>query len=149
SLSLIHVLADKLVQLYKHESDRGWEWFERYIAYNNSVLPNALLCASQATGNRAYGDIARVSFRFLLAKLITSEGLQLRREHLPGREEEAQPAEPSLEVCYIILALGDFYEAYGSQEYLQQMQLSFGWFLGDNPQKQVFYDPENGGCLSN
>lgn len=148
SLALIHVLADKLVQLYKHESERGWEWFERYLAYNNSVLPNALLCAAQATGNRTYSEIARTSFRFLLTQLIKEDGLQLRREHLPGREEEAQPAEPSLEVCYIVLALADFYEAFGSEEYLQHMQRSFGWFLGDNARGQLYYHAESGACYS-
>jgi uncharacterized protein YyaL (SSP411 family) len=148
SLSLIHVLADKLVQLYKHESERGWEWFERYLAYNNSVLPNALLCASLATGNRTYADIARTSFRFLLAQYITDDGIQLRREYLPGREEEAQPAEPSLEVCYIILALGDFYEAYREDTYLKNMEKSFAWFLGDNAERREFYHSESGACYS-
>lgn len=43
-LSII-ALATKLVQMYRHGSEKGWEWFENYFTYANSVLPEALLCA--------------------------------------------------------------------------------------------------------
>ncbi len=46
---LIKKLADRLVQMYRHEADENWLWFESYLTYANSILPEALLCAWLAT----------------------------------------------------------------------------------------------------
>jgi hypothetical protein len=45
----IKIFADRLVQMYKHESSVNWKWFESYLTYANSVLPEALLCAYAVT----------------------------------------------------------------------------------------------------
>src|SRR4029079_17055361 len=47
--SLIRQLANRLVQMYRHESDKEWKWFESYLTYANSILPEAMLCAWLAT----------------------------------------------------------------------------------------------------
>jgi hypothetical protein len=36
---LIQTLANRLVQMYKHESNKNWEWFESYLTYTNSTHP--------------------------------------------------------------------------------------------------------------
>jgi hypothetical protein len=53
-LSLIRQLANRLVQMYRHETDEEWQWFESYLTYANSILPEALLCAWLATGDSIY-----------------------------------------------------------------------------------------------
>jgi glycosyltransferase involved in cell wall biosynthesis len=40
---LLITFANRLVQMYKHESNKNWEWFEGYLTYANSVLPEAML----------------------------------------------------------------------------------------------------------
>ncbi len=45
NLVLIKNLANRLVQMYRHESEKEWEWFESYLTYANSILPEALLMA--------------------------------------------------------------------------------------------------------
>ena len=44
--------------MYKHESNEKWEWFEGYLTYANSILPEAMLYAWLLTGETIYKDIA-------------------------------------------------------------------------------------------
>ena len=45
TFKLVKTLANRLVQMYKHESSPDWEWFEGYLTYANSILPEAMLYA--------------------------------------------------------------------------------------------------------
>ena len=67
---IIRHFANRLVQMYRHESETEWRWFESYLTYANSILPEAMLCAWLASGNRLYKDIAKLSFDFLLSKIF-------------------------------------------------------------------------------
>jgi len=67
---LIESFANRLVQMYKHVRTTEWFWFEDYLTYGNSVLPEALLCAYISTENESYKIIARESFGFLLSKIF-------------------------------------------------------------------------------
>ena len=51
---LIKELANRLVQMYRHEATKDWLWFESYLTYANSILPEALLCAYLATEEITY-----------------------------------------------------------------------------------------------
>jgi hypothetical protein len=41
-LVFLKTFANRLVQMYKHESVEKWEWFEGYLTYANSILPEAM-----------------------------------------------------------------------------------------------------------
>jgi glycosyltransferase involved in cell wall biosynthesis len=43
NLDLLKLFANRLVQMYKHESSPDWQWFEGYLTYANSILPEAML----------------------------------------------------------------------------------------------------------
>jgi glycosyltransferase involved in cell wall biosynthesis len=62
--SLIKYFANKLLQMYRHESDEKWQWFESYLTYGNSILPEAMLCAYLSTGEIVYKNTAKTSFDF-------------------------------------------------------------------------------------
>jgi len=47
--NLIVELSDRLVQMYRHEADADWRWFESYLTYGNIIMPEAVLCAFQTT----------------------------------------------------------------------------------------------------
>ena len=64
---LLELFANRLVQMYKHETIDGWNWFEDSLTYGNSLLPEALLCAYMSTYNEEYKRIAVESFDFLLS----------------------------------------------------------------------------------
>ena len=58
NLFLIETFADRLAEMYKKESKKGWEWFEGSLTYANSSLPEAMLYAWKLTRNSVYKEIA-------------------------------------------------------------------------------------------
>ncbi len=148
---LLRQLADRLVQMYRHEAEKDWQWFESYLTYGNSILPEALLCAWQATGELTYKEIARSSFDFLLSKIFSNKSIKvISNKGWLYKNGETEPAaiggEQPIDVAYTILALGRFYAVFQENKYLDMMHWSFNWFLGDNHLHQVIYNPCTGGC---
>lgn len=145
----IRLLADRLVQMYRHESESGWNWFESYLTYANSILPEALLCAWLETKNLDYKSIARQSFDFLLSllfehntiKVISNSGWLLKGQ------TAAPHGEQPIDVAYTILALDKFYKVFDEPDYLDKLKIAFSWFLGKNHLHQIIYNPCSGGCF--
>lgn len=149
--ALIKQLADRLVQMYRHEVGKEWQWFESYLTYANSTLPEAMLCAWLATEEIIYKEIAKSSFDFLLSKTFTENGIKIisNKGWLHKGKESVPVAiggEQPIDVAYTILALSKFYDEFGDEDYLHKMQASFNWFLGYNHLHQVIYNPCTGGC---
>jgi hypothetical protein len=154
---LLTVFADRLAAMYAHESAEGWEWFEHSLTYANSLLPEAMLLAGIATGNREYQQIALQSFEFLLKHIFDSEGIHvISNEYWSENDKKPYQAhtkalsqvggEQAIDVSYTILALSAFYQVYLDENYRDKMQLAFDWFLGRNHLNQIMYNPCTGGC---
>ncbi|MES2655462.1 MAG: glycosyltransferase [Bacteroidota bacterium] len=148
SVVLIKTLANRLVQMYKHESSNGWEWFESYLTYANSALPEAMLMAGLATENTLYRDIAFESMDFLLSNTFNENGIKVisNKSWMHKGKESAHFGEQPIDVAYTILALNLFYETTKKPGYLTKMELAFNWFLGQNHLNQIVYNPCTGGC---
>jgi len=148
NVTLFKLLANRLAQMYRHESVEDWEWFEGYLTYANSIMPEALLCAWQMTGNSEYKDIALASFGFLLSQTFNENGIEvisnkewLQKGQLPGHFGE-QP----IDVAYTIMTLSKFYDVFNDEQYKLKMVTAFNWFLGNNRLNQIVYNPCTGGC---
>jgi glycosyltransferase involved in cell wall biosynthesis len=76
-LVLLQTLANRLVQMYKHEKTIYWHWYENYLTYGNSLLSEAMLCAYLSTRKEEYMIIAKESFEFLLSKIIINDKLKV------------------------------------------------------------------------
>ncbi|MBC7642645.1 MAG: glycosyltransferase [Flavobacterium sp.] len=151
SVSIIKHFADKLVQMYRHESKPDWEWFESYLTYGNSILPEAMLCAYLSTGNLVYKNIAEKSFNFLLLKIFTTTNIKVisNRGWLQSDQKidkNLVGGEQPIDVAYTILALSKFFDVYKKQDYLRKIKIAFSWFLGNNHLHQIIYNPCTGGC---
>jgi glycosyltransferase involved in cell wall biosynthesis len=149
--TLIKELADRLLQMYRHEADEEWLWYESYFTYANSVLPEAMLCAWAATGKPLYKEIAKSSFDFLLSKTFTGNGIKIisNKGWLHKGNKSVPVAiggEQPIDVAYTILALSKFYDVFKDADYLQKMEAAFNWFLGNNHLHQIIYNPCTGGC---
>jgi len=68
-LSKIKSLVDTLVESYKREATEEWNWFESYLTYSNSKIPEMLFLAYNLTKNKEYLEIAEKSLNFL-TKLV-------------------------------------------------------------------------------
>lgn len=147
-LNVLLTLADRLVQLYKHESSSDWEWFEDSLTYANSVMPEAVLYAWLLTGKPVYRAIARITFDFLLSKTFNKSGMKVisNKKWQKRGGEVGQFGEQPIDVGYTILTLNTFYNAFEDEAYFQKMKVAFNWFLGKNRLRQIVYNPCTGGC---
>jgi len=148
NLFLIETFADRLVQMYKHESLKKWEWFEGSLTYANSIMPEALLDAWKVTGNAGYKDIAQTSFDFLLSHIFNENGIEVisnKKWKLRG-EEAGNFGEQPIDVAYTIISLSKFFDEFQLDDYRDKMEIAFNWFLGKNRLNQIIYNPCTGGC---
>jgi rhamnogalacturonyl hydrolase YesR len=147
-LFLIRTLADRLVQMYRHESEVNWDWFEGYLTYANSILPEAVLYAWLLTKNNDYQEIARKSLTFLLAQIFNENGIEVisNKKWFQKGASQGEFGEQPIDVAYTVMTLGIFYETFGDPEYRDKMVTAFNWFLGSNRLHQIIYNPCTGGC---
>ncbi len=148
NLAIIKTLADRLVQMYRHESNPTWEWFEGYLTYANSILPEAMLYAWLITGEIIYKDIAISSFNFLLSNIFNENGIEVisNNNWMKKGQEAGQFGEQPIDVAYTIMTLSKFYDEFMVEDYRMKMEIAFNWFLGNNRLHQIIYNPCTGGC---
>lgn len=148
--NIINDAANKLAELYDFHSEKDWNWFEPYLTYANSVLPESLLYAWRVTDDNRFKLIAKESFDFLLTKLFKDDTMRVISNQnwlMKGFEEDAYVGgEQPIDVAYTILALKQFNMVFPFEDYDEKMEIAFSWFLGNNQLKQIIYNPCTGGC---
>lgn len=151
-LNLIKKLADRLIRAYydhlEKETRQNWLWFENYLTYSNSKLPEALLFAYQITKNKDYLKVAESSLKFLAGVTfeknhfspIGQDGWYFRN----GKRAyfDQQPEDTSSAVEALITA----YKITKKKGYQVKAKIAFEWFLGKNHLNQMVYDEITGGC---
>ncbi|MEI7725403.1 MAG: glycosyltransferase [Bacteroidota bacterium] len=148
NLILVKTLADRLVQMYRHESNENWEWFEGYLTYANSILPEAMLYAWMLTGEPVYHDIAIASLNFLMSQIFNENGIEVisNKNWLQKGEVAEHYGEQPIDVAYTIMTLSKFYDVFQTEDYHLKMETAINWFLGNNRLRQIIYNPCTGGC---
>jgi len=147
-LTLVKLMANRLVQMYRHESDEKWDWFEGYLTYANSILPEAMLYAWKMTRNTVYKDVAISSLNFLLSQIFNENGIEVisNKNWLQKGEAKGHFGEQPIDVAYTVMTLSSFYDEFNDKEHHQKMETAFNWFLGNNRLHQIIYNPCTGGC---
>jgi glycosyltransferase involved in cell wall biosynthesis len=141
-------LADELINLFKKQSSQKWPWFEPYLTYSNSKLPEALLYAYIETKNKEYLKIGMHTLEFLIKKTFennTFMPIGQRGWYKKGEERayfDQQPIDVASTVETLILA----YKITGKNRYRKLAITAFYWFLGKNSLNQIIYDEKTGGC---
>lgn len=151
NIQTIKQLADRLVKMYKHEANDSWQWFESYLTYGNSILPESILCAFLTTKEPKYKEIALTSFNFLISKIYRNDTIKVisNQGWLNNGEEincNKNGGEQPIDVAYTIIALSKFYKVTKDADYKQKMKTAFSWFLGNNHLNKIIYNPCTGGC---
>lgn len=147
--SLLIILANRLLRMYRHEAERDWLWFESYLTYSNSILPEAMLYAWMISEKAIYKDVAVSSLEFLLSITFKEHGfaaISNKKWHLKGSESEPF-GEQSVDVADTIQTLSVFYDVLNDEEYFKKLEICFDWFLGRNRLHQIIYNPCTGGCF--
>jgi glycosyltransferase involved in cell wall biosynthesis len=150
NLNLLKLFADRMVQMYRHESKKDWLWFEDCLTYGNSVLSEALLCAYFRLQDIHYKTIAETSFDFLLSKIFKQNQIHVISNrgwlHKNKKARKKLGGEQPIDVAYTIIALEKFHALFPKKEYKERAIEAFNWFLGENHLGQTIYNPCTGGC---
>jgi hypothetical protein len=141
-------LADSLVQHYQDEAKEGWRWFEPYLTYDNTRLPQALFTAYLMVGKQKYLDAAVESMDFLLkTQIVKGVYLPIGNEGWYKRgEKRAVYDQQPLEAASTVEAAVDAYYATKDKRYTRVANEVFAWFLGKNSKGVMVYNGETGGC---
>ncbi len=147
----INILANRIYQMYLHESKPKWEWYESYLTYGNSLLPEAMLCAWKVTGNEHFKKTAKDSFHFLISQTFDSTCIHVVSNKNWHNKNIANVSklvggEQPIDVAYTILSLISFHKAFNSDFYKQKIKIAFDWFQGRNHLNEIIYNPCTGGC---
>ncbi len=144
----INEFATSLVDLYKKECSENWQWFEKYLTYSNSKLPEALFLAYDITKNKEYLEIAEKTFEFLSKLMfidnqlspIGQNGWYNRNGKRAFFDQQPIDAASIVQTCLIAYSITQ------NQKYYNNAVLAFNWFLGKNHLKQMLYNETTGGC---
>jgi len=103
--------------MYKHETDSKWQWFESYLTYGNSILPEAMLCAYLTDKSPVYKEIAQTSFDFLLSKIFHGNNINvISNKGWLHNDDKVKPltvgGEQPIDVAYTIIALDKFLQSF-------------------------------------
>jgi glycosyltransferase involved in cell wall biosynthesis len=146
---LLKTLSRRLVEMYKHTKTENWSWFENYMTYGNSVLPEAMLCAYLNTNRIEYKEIAKESFDFYLSKIFIKDSIRpisnkgwLMKDGITKTEIGG---EQPIDVAYTIMALELFYSVFQDETYKEKANIAFSWFIGNNHLREIVYNPCTGG----
>ncbi|MDD5071864.1 MAG: glycosyltransferase [Patescibacteria group bacterium] len=154
NLNQLKKMADKLVRKYNQQIAKPkniakkWFWFEDYLTYSNFKMPESLLCAFAATGDKRYLKVAEKALKFLLPihfeKSYFSAIGQNGWYFCDGKRAyfDQQPEDTSSAVEALVKA----YEITKRKDYAEKAKIAFNWFLGRNYLSQMVYDEATGGC---
>jgi len=142
-------LIDSLISKYEEKSDGKWNWFEDYLTYGNSCIPQALFEANAIDGTGKAGKVARESMDFLTKTMfINGKLMPIGQEkwYIKNQERSLYDQQP-IEAAGMTVAYLKAYQKTQEHGYLAKARDSFDWFLGKNSMNQVVYDEATGGCF--
>src|SRR3989338_3214380 len=148
-LDKTRALADCLVHAYDANSSGEWEWFEPYLTYSNSKLPESLFLAYLMTKNEKYLEIAKKTIDFLSNTLIVDGKLVLigNKGWYHRNSERALYDQQPVDAAAMVQTLLIAYKITKKKSYYSNAVLAFNWFLGKNSLNQMMYDEVTGGCF--
>lgn len=141
-------LANYMVQQYQGAKTEKWHWFEEIIAYDNAILPLALLDASVYFDSEQMKTIALQAFDFLDDVLFKKQHLSIigNEEWFQKNKLISEYGQQPIEVYSIILLYQQVFKDTGLQNYRDKKNRAFLWFFGMNDKALQVYDPLTKGC---
>lgn len=141
-------LADKLVANYNQNQSENWKWFESLLAYDNGILPLALLHASQVLEDDKVSEVAFATMNFLTRHTLKDGYLSIigNKDWYVKDKERSMFAQQPLDALAMVLMYHQAFALTGDRDFLQKLFTSFMWFLGENDMRMSLYDFETKGC---
>ncbi len=141
-------MAYRLVANYKQNQRENWEWYESFLAYDNAILPLAMLHAGEILNDKAINQIAFSTMDFLSDLTLKEGHLSLignKGWYIKGQRSARFDQQP-LDALSMVLMFNQAYKLTRNQVFHKKLFTSFLWFLGKNDIQMSLYDQDTGGC---
>ncbi|HBE43513.1 MAG TPA: glycosyl transferase, partial [Bacteroidales bacterium] len=141
-------LAFKLIKHYKENSTPEWKWFESLLAYDNGILPLALLHSAEILKDDKITETALGTMDFL-SKITLKDGYLsiIGNEKWYKKDgERSMFAQQPVDALAMILMYHQAFHLTKDKEYLTKLFTCFMWFLGENDLRMSLFDFETKGC---
>jgi len=144
----LHKLANILVSHYDENHTEDWKWFESLLAYDNGILPLALLHAAEVLEDGGISKVAFDTMDFLTEHTMKDDYLSIigNKDWYVKDKERSMFAQQPIDAEAMVLMYHQAYVLTGDREFLKKLFTSFMWFLGENDMRMSLYDFETKGC---
>ncbi|MFZ2287401.1 MAG: glycosyltransferase family 4 protein [Bacteroidales bacterium] len=141
-------LTYKLIRHYDENRSSGWKWFEALLAYDNGILPLALLLSAEIFKDDKITETALESMDFLTEHTIKDGYLSIIGNEKWYRKdgERSVYAQQPIDALAMVLMYHQAFHLTKDQEYLNKLFACFMWFLGENDLRMSLFDFETKGC---
>ncbi len=141
-------LANVLMKHYKENQAPDWNWFESLLAYDNGILPLALLHSAEILNDDKITKTAIESMNFLTSHTLKDDYLSIiGNENWYKKEGERSVfAQQPIDAMAMVLMFHQAFYLTKDKDYLNKLYTSFLWFLGENDLRMSLYDFETTGC---
>ncbi len=149
--SMIQILRDlsyKLLMHYDENSSSDWKWFESLLAYDNGILPLALLHSTQILKDDRITEVALESMGFLTQTTLWDGYLSIigNEKWYKKDAERSVFAQQPVDALAMVLMYHQAFHLTKNKDYLNKLFTSFMWFIGENDLRMSLFDFETKGC---
>jgi glycosyltransferase involved in cell wall biosynthesis len=140
--------AHTLINHYEQNSSGDWRWFEPLLAYDNGILPLALLHSAEILNDEKITGIALETMDFLTGITLKDGYLSIigNKEWYRKDGTRSMFAQQPIDALAMVLMYHQAFHLTKSKDYLNKLYTSFMWFLGENDLRMSLYDFETKGC---
>jgi len=141
-------LANILVEHFNENATPDWKWFESMLAYDNGILPLALLHSAEILNDEKITNIAIESMDFLTKHTLKDNYLSIigNEKWYKKDGERSVFAQQPVDAMAMVLMYHQAFHLTKDKEYLNKLYTCFLWFLGENDLRMSLYDFETQGC---
>jgi hypothetical protein len=141
-------LSFKLIKLYEENSSSDWKWFEPLLAYDNGIMPLALLHSADILKDSKITEIALNTMNFMTEITLKNgyfSAIGNEKWYKKGGERSMFAQQP-VDALAMILMYHQAFHLTKDKEYLNKLFTCFMWFLGENDLRMNLFDFETKGC---
>lgn len=146
---LRNVLTNRLLELFRTNACKEWQWFEPVATYDNAKISHAMILSGYWTSHGEVLEAGLKSLRWLVESQKSEAGhfapIGCNGFWTRGGEMARFDQQP-LEAYAMISACIEAYALTRDDYWRRAARRCFEWFLGRNDLGQPLYDSSTGGC---
>ena len=141
-------MAFTLAKHFEENKSVDWKWFESLLAYDNGILPLALLHSAEILNDDRITKTALESMDFLTSHTLKDNYLSIigNEKWYKKEGERSVFAQQPIDAMATVLMYHQAFHLTRDKDYLSKLYTSFLWFLGENDLRMSLYDFETKGC---